>query len=63
MSMVDQRVDYRLGILDVDFDQHDVACFPFYECCNLTVLAAEQQVTFPRNFRPSQFSVAAFPDR
>ena len=47
MSMVDQRVDDRLGILVVDFDQHDVACFPFNECCNQIVLAAEQQVTFP----------------
>ena len=44
MSMVDQRIDDCLVILVVDFDQHDVACSPFYKGRNLTVVAAEQQV-------------------
>ena len=47
MSMVDQRIYDRLGILAVDFDQHDIAGMTFDECCNLTIVAAEKQATFP----------------
>jgi len=45
--MLDQRVDHRLGIFALYPDQHDVARVTFHQSCDLTVVAADNQVTFP----------------
>ena len=61
--MPDECIDDRLGVLARHLHQHHIACAALDQRGDLAAVAAEQQVTFPRNFRPSQFSVAAFPDR
>ena len=45
--MLDERINDRLGIFAIDLREHDVARLTLDECCNLAILAAEQEITFP----------------
>ncbi len=47
MGLLDQSIDHRLGVFARHPDQHDKPCVALYQCRDLTVVAAAQQVTFP----------------
>jgi len=45
--MLDECIDYRPGVFAGHSDQHHVAGVSLYQRCDLTVVAADDQVTFP----------------
>ena len=47
MGLLDKRVDYRLGVFAFYSGKQHVASMTFDQGCDLAVVAAEQQVTFP----------------
>ena len=47
VGMLDQRVNDGLGVFALHPDQHDVTRMTFHQCCNLAVVAADEQVAFP----------------
>ena len=47
MCLSDQRVDDRLGVLARHSDQHHVTCMTLDQRCDLSVVAATDEITFP----------------
>ena len=46
-SVLDQRVDDRLGVFAIHLHEHDVTRLAFDQCRDLAVAAAKHQVSFP----------------
>ena len=47
MRLLDECVDDRPGVFAGDPDQHHVTCVSLDQGCDLTIIAADDQVTFP----------------
>src|ERR1700686_1950853 len=47
MSMLNQGVDYGLGVFAVHLGHHDVACLTLYQGGDLAVVGTEDQISFP----------------
>ena len=47
MGLFDERVDHRLGIFTFYSGEQHVATMTLNQGCDLTVVAAEYEVTFP----------------
>jgi hypothetical protein len=53
VRMLDECIDHRLGVFAGYPYQHHVTCMTFNQGCDLTVVAADYQVTFPVSWNRS----------
>jgi len=64
VGLLNECVDHRLCIFARHPAQHDKPCVALYQCRDLTVVAAEQQVTFPVTRYGAVLNLGrTFPDR
>ena len=56
VSMLNECVDHRFGVFVLNSNQHDVASMPLNQRRDLTIVAADNQVTLPVSGQCSVFN-------